>query len=333
MASHIGALGALKAYGYSELESRFLQFVALHSGLFLRRHFLQYSGLKSGRLITNLLKTLQKNGHCRLIRLSKNANAYHLNSRAIYRALGHENLRHRRSHQVDYVKAKLLGLDYILENRQFHYLPTEEEKVSFFTKVLNIPLSNLPVKAYKTPNSKEETQRYFVDKFPLFDTNLSLKVPAVHFSYVDPRPYGSAVNFVNHLRSYAGLFTHLQQFCFIYIYQRSPRWKQAEPVFRTFVDSEFDLKTDDLQLSRYFDLRLAWENEQYEKLGSSELLFLNQAMKKFSGSGYEEMYLKWKEEGALPCLRAESSDQKRTVKASFVTYKINAHYSAFGDLD
>jgi len=36
------------------------------------------------------------------------------------------------------VKAKLLGLDYILENREFHYLPTKEEKVSFFTKVLTL---------------------------------------------------------------------------------------------------------------------------------------------------------------------------------------------------
>ena len=159
MSSHIDASEALRTVGYSELESRFLPFVAFHSGVFLRRHFLQFSGLKSGELITNLLKRLQRNRHCRLLRLSKNASAYHLNSRAIYRAVGHENLRHRRSHQVDYVRAKLLGLDYVLENHEFHYLPTKEEKVSFFTNVLNIPLSDLPVKTYKTPNSRAETHR------------------------------------------------------------------------------------------------------------------------------------------------------------------------------
>jgi hypothetical protein len=333
MASHIDVADALKAFGYSELESKFLQFVALHSSVFLRRHFLQFSGLKSGRLITNLLKRLQKNRHCRLLRLSKNASVYHLNSRAIYRAVGHENLRHRRSHQVDYVKAKLLGLDYILENRKFHYLPTEEEKVSFFTKVLNVPLSSLPVKTYKTPNSRAEMHRYFVDKFPLFVANLPSKVAVVHFSYVDPGPFGSVVNFVNHLRSYAGLFSHLEQFCLIYIHQSSPTWKQAEAIFRTFVDSGFDLKAEDLQLPKYFELRLAWESQQYEKFGSSELLFLNQARKKFSGARYEQIYLKWKEEGALSPMPAESRDQRQAVKASFVTYKINANYSALGDLD
>jgi hypothetical protein len=333
LSTHIDAPEALRTFGYSELESRFLLFVALHSGVFLRRHFLQFSGLQSGELITNLLKRLQKNRHCRLLRLSKNASVYHLNSRAIYRATGHENLRHRRSHQVDYVKAKLLSLDYILENREFHYLPTEEEKVSFFTNVLNIPISDLPVKTYKTPNSRAETHRYFVDKFPLYVTNLSSKGTVIHFSYVDPGPFGSVVNFVNHLRSYAGLFSHLQQFRFIYIHQSSPKWKHAEPIFRTFVDSGFDLKAEDLQLPKYVQLRLVWENEQYEKLGSSELLFLNQARKKFSGARYEELYLKWKDEGVLSPLSAESRDQKPAAKALFVSYKINANYSAFGDLD
>jgi hypothetical protein len=50
-------------------------------GLFLRRHFLQFSVLKSGELITNLLKRLQKNRHCRVLKLSKNASVYYLNSR------------------------------------------------------------------------------------------------------------------------------------------------------------------------------------------------------------------------------------------------------------
>jgi hypothetical protein len=80
-------------------------------------------------------------------------------------------------------------------------------------------------------------------------------------------------------------------------------------------------------------LRLAWESQQYEKLGASELLFLNQARKKFSGARYEEIYLKWNEEGALSPSPAESRDQRHAVEASFVTYKINANYSAFGDLD
>jgi hypothetical protein len=47
----------------------------------------------------------------------------------------------------------------------------------------------------------------------------------------------------------------------------------------------------------------------------------------------ESLYSKWKKEGAFPPLLAESGDQSRAFKASFVAYKIKADYSAFGDLD
>jgi hypothetical protein len=123
-----------------------------------------------------------------------------LNSRTIYQATGYENLRHRRPHQVDYVKARLLAIDYVLENRNLHYLPTEEEEVSFFTKNLQIPIVDLPVKTHKTPNSKTETYRYFVDKFPPYVTSLSSGLPVVHFSYIDSGPFGSVIDYVNHLR-------------------------------------------------------------------------------------------------------------------------------------
>jgi hypothetical protein len=191
-----------------------------------------------------------------------------------------------------YVKAKPLGIDYVLENRNFHYLPTEEEKVFFFTKKLHISIADLSVKTYKTPNSKTETHRYFVDKFPLYVTTLSSNAPVVRFSDVDPGPFGSVIDYVNHLRSYTGLFNRLQEFRFIYIYHASPRWKQAESIFQTLVQSGFNLNREDVELSKFFQLRWAWECHEYEKLGSSELLFLNQARQQFSGTRYESLYSK-----------------------------------------
>ena len=51
---------------------------------------------------------------------------------------------------------------------------------------------------------------------------------------------------------------------------------------------------DDLDLVKYFQLREAWESKQYEKVGSTELLFLNQARKKYGGARYEGLYCEWK---------------------------------------
>ena len=145
----------LKEYGYSETEANFLRLVALHSGVFLARQFNQFAQAKNGKRVDSFISKLKSNRHCQTYRLGKNAAVFHLSSRAIYRIIGHENLRHRRSHQIDYVKTKLLGLDYVLQNPTLEYFPTEEEKVHLFTKVLSVPMAALPAKAYRTPNSED----------------------------------------------------------------------------------------------------------------------------------------------------------------------------------
>src|SRR4026207_2285361 len=106
----------LKVFGYTETEASFLRLIALHSGVFLPRHFNQFAQVKQGKRVDSFLKKLRANHHCQTYRLGRNALVLHLPSKAIYRLIGHENLRHRRSHQIDYVKVKLLSLDYVLQN-------------------------------------------------------------------------------------------------------------------------------------------------------------------------------------------------------------------------
>lgn len=327
--SYIQELGA---YGYSEVEAGFLRLVALHSGVFLARQFNQFARTKSGKRVDSFINKLKSNRHCQTYRLAKNASIFHLSSKAIYRAIGHENLRHRRSHQIDYVKTKLLSLDYILQNPSLKYLPTEEEKVHLFTKIMNVPLADLPAKAYKTPNSKTETLKYFVDKYPLFLSDLSPAPPVVHFTYIDPGPYTTIVDFLNHLRNYAGLFARMEVIRMLYIYQVSNKWKQAQDLFHAFVRSGCKLGADDLDLVKYFQVREAWESKQYEKVGSTELLFLNHARKKYAGTRYEALYCEWKD-GDRTTPIGGSNGEKRVRASSFTTYKIGEPYAPFGDLD
>src|SRR5215813_5991821 len=90
----------LKTIGYTDLEARFLWLVALHSGVFFRRHFMHFGDLKSGKRVDTFLKKLLSNRHCQTYPLNKNAKAYHLTSKAVYRCIGYPNLRHRRSHKI-----------------------------------------------------------------------------------------------------------------------------------------------------------------------------------------------------------------------------------------
>jgi len=308
-----------------------LLFVALHSGVFFRRHFMHFADLKSRKRVDAFLKKLRSNKHCQTYSLNKNAKAYHLTSKALYRCIGYPNLRHRRSHKIDYVKSKLLTLDYVLENPDQLYFPTEEEKLHLFTKVLNIPIVDLPAKAYKTPNSRTETLRYFVDKFPLFLSDISLPT-VVHFTYVDPGPYTTVVDFLNHLRLYAALLSHLDVIRMVYIYHVSNKWKQAEDLFHSFVRAGCKVGTEDLDLLKYFHLREAWEAKEYERVGSTELLFLNHAKKKYAGSQYEALYWEWKN-GDRTSSPKTSNGGSGVSSASFSSYRIGGNYNVFGDLD
>src|SRR4030095_15847405 len=105
---------------------------------------------------------------------------YHHDSKVIYRAIGHPDLRFRRPHGLDYVKTKLLSLDFVLRNPQNTYLAIEQAKGDYFVNQLNIPPSNLPAKVYRSQKGKTETVRHFVDKFPLFLSPAAV----VHFSFV-----------------------------------------------------------------------------------------------------------------------------------------------------
>ena len=53
-------------------------------------------------------------------------------SRGLYRALGTEDIRHRRTASADVLMRRLLSLDYVLEHSGLPWLPTEPEKVAAF---------------------------------------------------------------------------------------------------------------------------------------------------------------------------------------------------------
>jgi hypothetical protein len=142
-----------------------------------------------------------------------------------------------------------------------------------------------------------------------------------------PGPYTTIVDFLNHLRSYATLFARMDVIRMLYIHQVSNKLKQAQDLFHAFVRSG-KLGADDLGLVKCFQVRKAWESKQYENVGSTELLFLNHARKKYAGARHEELYREWKDgDRTLP------RGEKKVPASSFTTYKIGEPYAPFGDLD
>ena len=227
-------IAAIKALGYTGDEARFLYIVATHSGYFVPRQFLDLTGASWGYRTDQLSKKLESRGHATWREYQDTGGVYHLFSKKLYAEIGKENLRNRRRHSVEFIRTRLVLLDFVIANQQYDYLETEEQKVEYFCKELALPKNCLPTKTYEGRSSSEPTLRYFVDKYPLFlDSSRAPSPPVVTLSYVDPG-YPSIAGFANHLNAYRPLFQELNEFQFLLISNSrsilpmrrnpSPRW-------------------------------------------------------------------------------------------------------------
>ncbi len=292
MTFHDQDIAAIQTLGYTLDEARFLYLVAVHSGYFVPRQFLTFSGTKRGKRSNNFVTKLESRGHVTWREYHRTGGVYHLFSRTLYRYIGKENLRNRRRHSVEFICTRLLLLDFILGNLGFNYLETEPEKVAFFCDVLGVLRKLLPAKTYEGGPRSEPTLRYFVDKFPLFlDYTESPSSPVVTFSYVDPGQ-ASLAGFANYLRAYLPLLRQLETFSFLYIANSPVHFLAAEQCFVSLV--RIPLQADiSCELLRYFRLRNAWELKRYGSLSVSDIEWLKEATHRFRGERFEGSYHAW----------------------------------------
>ena len=101
-----------------------------------------------------------------------------ISNKAIYRALGVENIRHRRRASDLVVMRRLLSLDFVLEHPGMNWLPAEPEKVEVFEEI-GLPLRLIPRRIYCGMVGNQK--RYFALKLPL-----AVDPKIVTFAYVDP---------------------------------------------------------------------------------------------------------------------------------------------------
>src|SRR5262249_55541497 len=135
------AVASLLRLGYTTEEARFLYIVAIHSGYFTHRQFLQFSGTKPGKHSQKFLMKLLAENHATFHVYPSGGRVYHLFSRKVFSAIGHDDLRTRRKHQLEYIKTRLVTLDFVLGNLECDYLGTETEKVRFFEERVGIDSS------------------------------------------------------------------------------------------------------------------------------------------------------------------------------------------------
>lgn len=129
---------ALQSLGYTEREAAFLYLVGVHSGYFLRRQFDYFTDRNKGALVVRFLEKARRAGHIESLDYRQGWQVYHLFSRSVYRLLGNVNSQLRRRKGDAQVRARLMALDYILENEGDRFLESAEERLGFFADVRGI---------------------------------------------------------------------------------------------------------------------------------------------------------------------------------------------------
>jgi len=320
---------AIKQFGYTDREARFVYIVAIHSGYFTQSQVRQFTGNQSGRTVRAFIKRALTQGHLKESKHQNNARVYQLTYRPLYAAIGRENLRNRRAHSFDYIKMKLASLDFILGHSQFDYFEGEADKVQYFEDRFQIRPQDIPGKTYRGANRVPDTIRYFVDKFPMFLDGLRQGEPLPTLTYIDPG-IGHLSDFKTHLEAYSGFLKRLPRFGFIYAGPSTIFCAKAEKLFKETIETQTGKLSS--QLARYFTLRSAWDAKRFGSLNNSDLEFLKHARQCFVGEPFESAYKKW-QSGMLTekQLVAEIENRSpRKQEAQFRTCLLPRDYSSFG---
>jgi hypothetical protein len=311
--------------GYTESEARFLYIVALFSGYFTMAQFRAFTGSRCGKRPTCFAQKLVGQGHARVCAQAGTASLFHLFSRKVYGQMDNDNLRNRKRHSFEFMRTRLILLDFILANQEFAYFETERDKVNFFCNELGISKDCLPAKVYEGAAPDQQTTRYFVDKFPLFlAPPLPGAPPVVTFSYIDSG-FARPSSFASHLAAYRPLLQQLNNFRFLYIAAREAYFHGVEERFGSLIKRPLEADWSN-EILKYFEIRAKWERHEYIIPVTEDLEFLRDARERFGGSGIESLYQSWRL-GAVGTreLRAKISQQRPERAIFFDTYLVNGN--------
>ena len=170
----------LEPLGWTGQDAEWIALVCLHSGVFTRAQFCDYFDTyrKQAHRFVKMLIDRKAAVESEWPLVNGGGKTCRISSKPIYRALGVEDIRHRRNAGKPVVMRRLLSLDFVLEHPGMNWLPAEPEKVEFFEKI-GLSKRLIPRRIYYGVVGNQK--RYFALKLPL-----AVDPEIVTFAYIDP---------------------------------------------------------------------------------------------------------------------------------------------------
>jgi len=290
---HQDHLDRVRDFGYNGQEARFLYLAAAHSGYFTRRQFLSFTHQTKGCLVHRFTTKLLTQHHAQATQYGYKTYVFKLTSRKIYDLIGKDNLRDHRFHTPDFIRTRLLVLDFVLAHPDLQYLESKEEKLKFFHEQLGIPASLLPGQTDRAEDLDPSLNRFFKDRFPLFVSSRNGNAPVSAlptFVYCDPAHHGISW-FAGYLDRHQVFLRRLPAFDLIYATPTRCKLDRASQIFTALFKNVN--RPDSEHLTRYFQIRRLWETGQNASLPRADRDHLRAGDKQYKGEPFESGYQKW----------------------------------------
>lgn len=136
---------AILQFGLTERQARFLVTVMLHSGACLLRQYPTFASIVHGQKTRKFFRKLVTRGYATAYACRHNrGRVFHIHNKALYRAIGVTDSRHRRPLSAARVVHGLMLLDAVVANPELIWLATADEKRAHLTAMTPIPTDRLP---------------------------------------------------------------------------------------------------------------------------------------------------------------------------------------------
>jgi hypothetical protein len=226
---------AFQSLGYTQREATFLYLVGMHSGYFLRRQFNYSIQRQKGYLAHHFIEKARIGGHIEVLDYGQGRSVYHLFAKPIYRLLGNPESQSRRWKGDGQIRSRLMALDYVLENRNDHYLETDDAKFDFFARVRRIDPQILSTSSRRV--------HPFLASFPISITDPARPLTSsVRFPFIDADLF-SMKKFSRFLTELLPLFAAIGTFEVVYTATADLSFANARTLFyralaQTFVERQ-----------------------------------------------------------------------------------------------
>ena len=319
---------ALRGFGYTEEEARFLYLVATHSGYFTCQQFLQFVGTKPGKRSVAFARKMVEKKHASSKEYLRHGRVFHLFSRNLYEAIGRETsvsgacIRPNTSepgssHSISFSEIRNSRTSN-RRNRSSHSSATSWESTR----------KSCRTNATRGLSRRNFTDHYFVDKFPMYYNPVASVSPVVTFSFIDPG-FESMDSFRTHLDAYLNLFTKLQSLNFRYIATRDTNFERAKKVFHGTFQKLWN-PDGASGLLHYFRTRRTWDDKEYSKLSNDDIAFINDGKERFGSPELENLYRRWRAgEIAENAVRSDSLKFRTPSQVSIIFSTVNGQTALF----